>query len=388
VSTHDRDADADRGPEDLERLFDHHLDAGLHHGSQLAVYRSGDLVVNLAGGVARPGDVAPDDTDWNGSAVAPDTRFLVFSCTKPYAGACVHHLVDRGELAYDDRLVERWPEYAEAGTPKATTTVRHVLSHQAGVPAVEYDGRPDLWADPEAGARAMEEAELAFEPGESVAYHSSTYGWLVRELVRRVAGVGIDAYAREHVFDPLGMDRTAIGSPVPEEDALLYGFAEHDRCRDPGTGLKGSNEAVAARYNDPAARRVVAPAWSGASTARDMARFYACIAAGGELDGTRLLSETRVAEATAVAAATGEDGTLGIPRRNALGFERAGPAHGGYGTLAPGRVVGHGGLGTCVGWADPERDLGVAYLTNGLRDGYEQDTRASAMSDAVRRTVD
>jgi len=384
----DPDRDRDRDRDDLERLFDHHLESGLHHGAQLAVYRGGDLVVDVAGDVARPGTAAADEPDWDGPAVGSDTRFLFFSCTKPYAGSCVHHLVDRGKLAYDDRLVEYRPDYAEAGTPKATTTVRHVLSHQAGVPEVGYDARPDLWADADAGARAMAEADLAFEPGEAVAYHASTYGWLLRELVRRVAGTGIDEYAREHVFDPLGMDRTAIGSPHPDEDALLYGFDDHDRCRDPDDGLAVSNDAVAATFNDPAVRRAVGPASTGAGPAREMARFYACIANGGALDGTRLLSEARVAEATAVAAATEDDGTLGTPRRNGLGFERAGAVHGAYGTLPPGRVVGHAGLGTCVGWADPERELGVAYLTNGIRNGYENDARASAVSDAVRRALD
>jgi len=363
--------------EDLRSFFDYHLDAGLHYGAQLAVYHEGECVVDFAGGVTGP----------DGERTTSDRRHLLFSCTKPFAGACVHRLVDRGELDYDDRVRDHWPTFADPGTAKAEVTVRHVLSHQAGLPSVGIDDRPDRWNDPEALRDSVEAADLAFHPGETAAYHALSYGWLVGELVRQVTGTPIDEYAAENVFDPLGMDDTTIGSDA-DDVATLVGFEPFDRCRESDAGLDTlTNAEAAATFNDPAVRGAVAPAATGVGTARDMARFYACFAGGGEVDGRRLLSEAAVDRALESQIRVERDGTLGVPRRYALGFERAGEVQDKYGALAPERVFGHGGLGSIVGWGDPEADLGVAYVTNGIRDEYEHAARASALADAVRRAL-
>ena len=370
--------DAD-GPEQVAQLFDLQLDAGLHHGAQLAVYVDGELEIDLAGGVTGP----------DGVETTPDQRHLLFSCTKPFAGACLHHLVDRGDLDYDDRVVDHWPEFAEAGTPKAEATVRHVLSHQGGFPIVPIDGEPDRWGDWDAVAASVADADLAFEPGTTAAYHALSYGWAVGELVRRVSGTPIREYARKAIFDPLGMDDTSIGlaEDDPDDVATLVGFEEFDRCRRPDAGLGGlSNAEVATRFNRESIHRSVVPAACGIGTARDMARFYACLANGGELDGTRVLSEAVVEEATAVQVEVERDGTLGAPRRYALGLVRGGTPWDKFGTLSPGRVFGHGGLGSIIGWGDPETGIGFSCVTNGIRDEYEHRVRVNALADAVRAT--
>jgi CubicO group peptidase (beta-lactamase class C family) len=377
--------DAD-GPEQVRQLFQHHLDEGLHHGGQLAVYRDGDIVLDEAGGVDAP---EPEhDEGAVPEATTSDTRHLLFSCSKPYAAACLHHLVDTTDLSYDDRVVEYWPSFAESGTEKATATVRHVLSHQAGLPVSPVDGEPELWTDWDAVIDAIEGMDCAFAPGETAAYHALTFGFLVGELVRQVSGTPIDEYAREHVFDPLGMERTSIGLPddVPASAvATLAGFEPGERCRRSDAGLAGiTNDDAAALFNREAIQRAVIPASTGIGTAREMARLYACFANGGELAETRLLSETVAAEATSLQVAVERDGTMGVPRRYALGFERGGTPWDKYGTLSPGSVFGHGGLGSCVAWADPETSLAMAYITTGIRDEYEHGARVNAMADAVR----
>lgn len=366
----------------LRAVFDMHVDAGLHHGAQLAVYHRGDLVADLAGGVTEPDD-AEERTP-----TTVDQRHLLFSCTKPFAGACLHHLVDRDELAYDDRVVDHWPAFAAEDSEKAEVTVRHVLSHQGGFPTSPFDEKVEQWGDWDAVVDAMEAVSLDFEPGSTAAYHALTYGWVVGELVRRISGTPIDAYAREHLFEPLGMERTSIGLPTDvggESVATLTGFEALDRCRVPDAGLGTlTNAEAAALFNREEIQRAVVPAATGIGTAREMARFYACLAAGGELDGTRILSNDVVERATSLQVEVARDGTLGVPRRYGMGFERAGTAWDKYGTLSPERVFGHGGLGSIVAWADPDTETAMAYVTNGIRDEYEHATRASAMADAVR----
>ena len=209
---------------------------------QQRVGNFGELVLDLA-----TGTVGPD-----GPETTPDRRHVLFSCTKPYAGVCLHHLVERGALDYDDPVRDHWPEFAAAGTEKAEATVRHVLSHQAGLPYGPFDEAYDEWDDWDASVAAMEELEPRFRPGSTAAYHALNYGFLVGELVRRVSGQSIDEYVREHVFEPLGMTDTSIGLPAgdPDDAATLTGFAPGERCRDAGVGLDGRESEAAAACRD------------------------------------------------------------------------------------------------------------------------------------------
>jgi len=368
------------GPERVRHLFDAHLDAGLHHGAQLTVFADGECVLDVAGGVTGP----------EGAETTPGQRHLLFSCTKPYAGVCLHHLRDQRALDYDDPVVDHWPEFARGDDRKADVTVRHVLSHQAGLPTTGFEERPEEWSDWDAAVAAMEDADLVFEPGETAAYHSLSYGFLVGELVRRVSGTPVDEYAREHVFDPLGMDDTSIGLPddvAGDEVATLVGFEPYDACREAGAGLDTSTKDAAALFNRASIQRAVVPAATGIGTARDMARFYACLANGGELDGVRLLEAETVAEATACQVEVERDGTMGVPSRYALGFGCGGTPWDKYGSLSPLETFGHGGLGSIVGWADPG-GVAMAYVTNGVRHEYEHGARVNTMADAVRTVFD
>jgi CubicO group peptidase (beta-lactamase class C family) len=370
-------------PEDREQLraaFDRQLDVGLHQGAQLAVCVDGELVADFAGG-----------TDGHGNETTQETRHLVFSCTKPYAAVGLHQLVEAGELAYDDPVVDHWPTFADDGSTKAEITVRQVLSHTAGIPYGPFDEAVDEWGDWDAAVAAMEEIEPVYEPGEQPAYHTFNFGWLVGELIRRVSGQPVEEYVADQVFDPLGMDQTGIGLRDDEDDdvATLSGFEMYDRCRDPGEGLGIPASESAAVFNQESVHRAVIPAASGLGTARDMARFYACLAGGGEVDGTRLLDEETVDTMTETHAETEDDGTLSRPARYALGVWTGGLANDMFGSASHERMVGHAGLGSIFGWADLDANVSFAYVTNGIREeSWEHAARVAGLSDAVRLLVD
>ncbi|GAB7019721.1 serine hydrolase domain-containing protein [Halostagnicola bangensis] len=370
----------------IGELFERHLEVGLHHGAQCAVYVDGRLEIDLAGGVMGLSEDAPDDVE----PTTPETRHVLFSCTKPYAATALHALVGDGDVSYDDRVVDHWPSFAEEGSAKATITVRQVLSHTAGLPYGEIDRRPDLWNDWDAVVETVEEMEPIFPPGKQPAYHSLTFGWLVGELVRRVSGRPIEAVAADRVFEPLEMDDTGIGLRDDEDDsvATLTGFASFDSCHELEEGL-GDHAELAESFNDESIRRSVIPAANGIGTARNMARFYACLANGGELEGARVLDADIVDAMTTLWAATDEDGTLHRPSRYGLGVWKGGTSADPFGSLTPSRVFGHAGLGSSVGWADPERNVAFSYVTNGVREEtYEHITRVSTLADAVRLALD
>lgn len=360
----------------LEGAFERQLAVGLHQGAQLAVYVDGELVVDFAGGVTGP----------DGEETTSETRHLLFSCTKPFAAVALHQLVEQGELGYDDPVVDHWPEFADPGSRKADIIVRQVLSHTAGIPYGEFDERAEEWGDWDAAVAAMEEIDPVYEPGERPAYHTFNFGWLVGELVRRVSGQRIEEYVDANVFDPLGMDDTSIGLREDDTDdvATLVGFEEFDRCRDPGEGLGIPASESAEAFNDEAVHRAVIPAANGIGTARDLARFYACFANGGELDGARLLEASTVETATRTHAETDDDGTLSRPARYGLGFWTGGLANDMFGTVSRETQFGHAGLGSVFVWGDAERNVGFAYVTNGIREeSYEHAARVNAISDAV-----
>jgi len=366
--------------EDVDQLrdqFDRQLETGLHHGAQLAVYVDGDLIVDFAGGVTGP----------EGDETTSETRHLVFSCTKPFVGVGLHQLAEAGKLDYDDPVIEHWPSFADEGTAKAQITVRQVLSHTAGIPFGEFDDQPEQWGDWDAVVAAMEDIEPTFEPGSTPAYHTLNYGWLVGELIRRCSGQPVEEYVAENVFEPLDMDRTGIGlrDDEPNDVATLAGYEEFDRCRDVDEGLEDPAEAYAAAFNQEAIQRAVIPAANGISTARNMARFYACLANGGSLDGTQLLEAETVDEATTTHAETDDDGTLSRPARYGLGVWTGGLAADMFGAASRERMFGHAGLGSCFGWGDPELNVGFALVTNGIREeSFEHPARIGQLSDAVR----
>jgi len=355
----------------VEALFQRQIDEGLHPGASVAAYRHGRLVLELYGGLARlPGGQAKEGS---GRPLTPKTLFLLFSSTKPLSAVCLHILMERGRFELDDPVARYWPEFAQHG--KAAVTIRHVLTHSGGFPQNPPHLVPRKWTDWNAVIRAMEEIEPIWEPGQDTGYHPLNFGWVVGELVRRIDGRPISRFLREEVTGPLGMRDTYLGLPrtLERRVARLYAMDE------------GVDPKVVAAFNRPAVHQAVVPAGGGISTARDLARFFAMLAAGGTLDGVRILSPESVERAVAVQVEVHRDRSLGIPMRWALGFHLGGHRVDLFGYDTSPRAFGHGGHGSSVGWADPELGLAVAIITNGMRGPADHALRAAALSAAIRK---
>jgi CubicO group peptidase (beta-lactamase class C family) len=359
----------------VEALFRQQIDEGLHPGASLAVYRHGRPVLELFGGLARlpahrTGSPAGQRS---GRPVTPETLFVLFSSTKPLSAVCLHILLERGRFELDDPVARYWPEFARNG--KAAVTIRHVLTHSGGFPQNPPQLLPRKWGDWNAIVQAMEEIELIWEPGQDIGYHPLNFDWVVGELVRRIDGRPISRFLREEVTGPLGMEDTYLGLP-PELEGRVACLYAMDNEVDP--------QAVAA-FNRPDVHQAVVPAGGGISTARDLARFYAMLAAGGTLDGVRILSPESVERAIAVQVEVRRDRSLGIPMRWALGFHLGGNRVDLFGYDTSPRAFGHGGHGSSVGWADPDLGLAVAIITNGLRSPTGHALRVAALSTAIRK---
>ena len=362
----------------VEATFAAHLERGWHPGAQLAVYRHGELVLDLAGGEAAPGQ-----------RMRSEARLLLFSSIKPVTAVCIHMLKERGLLEYDAPLARYWPEFAQGG--KERVTVRQVLSHSAGFPHLpeNFDWqRLEDWAYV---CRSVAETPAAWAPGTSTGYHTLTYGWALGELIRRLDGRMPRDFMREALFEPLGIaGELSLGLEEAELPARVRVHAVSEVTRHDPQGEQRLTSQVAAAYNEPRVARAQMPAVNGYGTARALARFYAalldCAAAdGAAADGATLLARDTVAEATRVQAETERDRTQEVPKRYGLGFYLSGlrgdpfDFHDGEGAF------GHCGQQSSMGYADPRYGLAVAYVTNGLNAPQIVQRRSSEMAAALRR---
>jgi CubicO group peptidase (beta-lactamase class C family) len=344
-------------------------------GASVCIVANGSTVVDLWGGWRNAGRTQP----WE-----RDTLVNVFSVGKAVAALCVARLVGQGLLSYDDPVAQFWPEFGAQG--KAHITVRQLLSHQAGLPAV----RPALpagamydWAGMCATLAAH---EPWWEPGTGHGYHVNTYGFLVGELVRRVRGVSIGTMVRQEVAGPLGAD-FFIGVPHRELSRVAdyLGFASA-----PEVEKGGMPDAVLmelhAYFNPPELsgagvvnsaqwRMAELPSTNGHATADGIARIFQALVGGGRQSD--VVAPTALAEAVAEQV-SGDDLILHRPSRFGCGFQLT-QAERPLG-LNPGSY-GHFGAGGSLGFCDPDAGLAFGYAINTMGPRW-QNPRNRALIDA------
>jgi CubicO group peptidase (beta-lactamase class C family) len=325
-----------------------HLERGWHSAAQLAVYRDGVLQLDL-----RVGERAP------GRPMDRDARMLWFSATKPVTAVCVLMLAERGLLDLDAPIARVWPAFVQGG--KEACTARHILTHQGGFPVFPRDFDWTQIDDWDAVTAATAAIVAAWKPGTAVGYHPVTYGFALGELIRRVDGRMPRDFMRDELFTPLRMD-ASLGMAGDIDDIVRVEAMSERTFEDPD-GAEGRTSEMAARFNALTTLRAQLPAANGIGTAEALARFYAMLERGGELDGVRILRSETVREATQVQVSTERDRTSGYPAAYGLGL-----LVGGYAPLDEPGTFGHFGQQSTVGWADPARGIAAAYLTNGLHE--------------------
>lgn len=324
----------------------------------------------VRGGVARlcvmrHGKVVLD----RGFGAAPDALFWLFSTSKPFLALLVHLLARRGALDLDDPVARHWPEYARNG--KDGITVRHVLAHRAGVPLAGRSLPHDAlaMADWARSVRLAERARPRFPAGEVAAYHILTFGFILGELVRRVTGVPPAELLASEVLVPLGLPDIRLGLPDAAVDRAV-----------PLVAATAPDQVRRVLFNRRAVRQAVVPAAGVSASARDVARFYQLL-----LGGNPVLDAEAVAAATSPSTKDGEvDRLLRHEVRWGQGFQLGGPAGmRPFGSDASPRTFGHNGSSTCNAWADPDRGLVVAYLSNLVVPRVAGRRHQCAVSDAL-----
>jgi CubicO group peptidase (beta-lactamase class C family) len=339
---------------------------GLYPALQLCIRRHGQVALHRAIGYARgngPGDPARGAR----VPVTLDTPFCLYSASKAVTAMVIHKLDEQRALHIDDRVAEYLPEFARKG--KRWITIRHVLSHRAGIPNLPAGAMDlELLQDPERVVEILADLPLRYRAGRRLAYHAVSGGFVLGEVVRRATGSDIRSHLRKQIAEPLGLRWLSYGVQPEDLDALA--------C-DAVTGLPvvwpaswafrralGTGYAEAVRIaSDPRFLTAIVPAANIVATAGEMAAFYQCLLDEGELDGVRVFEGRTVRRATVEDSYFEFDLTLGVPIRYGLGFMLGGPVSL-FGIGTP-RVFGHLGFTNIFTWADPDRALAVALLTSG-----------------------
>ncbi|MDF5752253.1 serine hydrolase domain-containing protein [Spongiactinospora sp. TRM90649] len=355
----------------IQRIADELVGSGAEVGLQVAVYEGGEQIVDVVAGQA---------DSVTGRPVTADTPFYAYSVGKAMTAVIVHMLAERGafgEAGYDAPIAQFWPEFAQHG--KEGATIRHALTHTAGIPGLPSDVTPEEVCDWERICARVAGLEPWWKPGTATAYHAYTFGFILGELVRRVTGRPISDLLRTEIAEPLGVVGElwfgVAESDIPrvarlEDDPAAAGFEMPDdspfwklapRAVSPDATFGNRHDVIAADI--PAGGKV---------SARAVARMYAAL--GGEAGGVRLLPPERAAGLTRVAY-SGTDEIFGMPSSWSLGLAlgRPGAAPG-----APDTWYGWGGVGGAYAGLDTKTGRTLGICKNRLSVDFETAARIAA----------
>lgn len=325
-------------PKALEALLRGMIGRELTPCATLAVANGSGPLYSFLEGRAATGGGAP--------AVDETTRFNIGSMTKPVTASLIMKLAEEGALTLSDPVRKHIRRY-----PFEQVTLHHLMTHTAG-----YDEAIDRamgWPRSEDGLPAYLEAiysipALKYEPGAVAAYCTQGYTILM-DVIERVAGCSLEAFARKTLFEPLGMERTTfLLSGLREGEYALPWKKRDEHCFDylrhtPPTGDTGLY-----------------------STAADMLRFAMLFLNGGRHEGKRIFSRATVD--CMLRESTG----MRFLKTPAFWVRGSGPSLSAFGDLNAPDAVGHAGFSGTFLMIDPPHDIAMAFITNSndLHDDY------------------
>src|SRR6266446_923658 len=375
--------DPERFRERLKPLFRENFERFGELGAAVSIWQNGKPIVDLYDGFCD----AHHEKPWSA-----DTLVLIWSATKGIGSACVLHVLQEHRIGIDRYVAEFWPEFAQAGKEKITLS--QLLSHQGGLCAL--DARVDI-LDYGAVIRALEVQKPLWLPGTAHGYHARTFGFLLDELVRRIAGKTLSQYWREAFAQPLNLDLW-IGLPEEENSRVATVYAAksgrppepkqfYSDLTTPGTLARktftspyGLNSVSG--MNTPAVRGQLIVSCGGIGSASALAKFYSMLANGGKLEGRTFFSGETIALMTTTLA-DGMDRVFQIPTAFSAGFMKD-PRNAARRMLGPSRTsFGHPGAGGSHAFADPENKIAFAYVMNQMEQSLLPNEKSLRLVDAI-----
>jgi len=375
----------DAGPlrKRLEPLFQQNFEKFSELGAAVSIWQNGKPILDLYGGFCD----ARREEPWRA-----DTLVLIWSATKGIGSACVLHVLQEHKIDIHRRVTEFWPEFAQSGKEKIT--LAQLLSHQAGLCALD---RRVNTLDYGAVVRALEAQTPLWPPGTAHGYHARTFGFLLDELVRRIAGRTLPDYWREIFSRPLNLDLW-IGLPEKENPRVATIYAAKSGkppepeqfYRDLVTSGTLARKTFSSPYglqaisamNAPAMRAKPIVSFGGIGSAAALAKFYSVLANCGKLGNHTFFSEQTIAWMTTTLA-DGLDRVFQIPTAFSAGFMKDaqdtprrifGPSS---------NAFGHPGAGGSHAFADPDNRVAFAYVMDQMEQSLLPNEKSLRLVDAI-----
>ncbi|MEI6714748.1 MAG: serine hydrolase domain-containing protein [Verrucomicrobiota bacterium] len=371
---------------DAARLhFEQNFSSRGEIGASVSVWTEQQELLALSGGFQDREQTIP----WT-----HDTPVLVWSATKGLSAACLLHALHSSHISLDKPVAYLWPEFAHAG--KQSVTLRMILHHQAGLPALD---RTIPVEDRDGVISALAFQAPAWAPGSAHGYHPRTFGFLVDEIVLRATTTPIGSYWHEVFAQPMnlefwiGLPETLLPrvapilaprSTLPKDDPFLTAFMSPGSLTSRSfASPRGLHSASA--MNESVPRMAAYPGFGGIGTASALAKFYAMLACDGCLNGTRYFP-SEVLRSISLSQVQGPDRVLHIESCFRMGF-MSDPTHPDGSkmrrTFGPSaNAFGHPGAGGSVAFADPSTGTGCAYVMNQMEPGVLPNFKSTGLWDA------
>jgi uncharacterized protein YbbC (DUF1343 family)/CubicO group peptidase (beta-lactamase class C family) len=322
----------------IDRVIDDAIAQGKLPGAVVIIGHEGKIAYRKAYGRRA---VVPEP-----EAMTDDTIFDLASITKVVATTtALMQLFEQGKLRLNDKVTDYIPEF-QGG--KSGITLRNLFTHFSGL-------KPDVplanpWSGYQTGIKLACTDPPDGPPGARFVYSDINF-ILLGELVHRLSGQTLSDYARDHIFQPLGMQDTMFQPPA----ALAPRIAPTERVTSDSPPLRGV-------VHDPTARNMGGVAGHAGvfSTARDLARFAQMMLNGGELDGVRIVSAATIQKFTEPQTPPDQ------PILRGLGWDIDSPYSGNRGELFPIGSFGHTGFTGTSLWIDPNTQTYVILLANSV----------------------
>ncbi len=261
--------------DDIRHIVEEERTRGGTPAMSVAVVRDGQVLVEFASGLA--------DREANRAATL-DTQYPAASVSKILTAALVMRQVEEQRLdldiAVNNYLKPAFRVRNSAGEP-VPVTLRQLLSHSSGLP-VSWNGIVD-WGNavPTMEEQLAKGQNTLHLPGERIVYANNGFA-LAGYVAAQAAGKTFSDYAREALFQPLGMTRSTFESPWQLGNDLATAY---------GHWFQGGSDRT---YH--ADLTAMAPAGGLVTSASDLARFALMILGEGELEGVRILRPDSVAQ--------------------------------------------------------------------------------------------
>jgi CubicO group peptidase (beta-lactamase class C family) len=367
----------------LKPLFDENFETFGELGAAVSVWQNGRPILDLYGGFRDRGCEKP----WTA-----DTIVLVWSVTKGIGSACVLHALQERKIGLNRTVAEFWPEFGQ--TSKDKIMLGQLLSHQAGLCAL--DQRVDV-LDYDGVIRALEAQVPLWPPATAHGYHARTFGFLLDELMRRIAGKTLSDYWQENFAEPLELDFW-IGLPEKENSRAATIYAARsgkppepaEFYRDlvtPGTLARKTFTSpyglnVISKMNDPHLRAQSNVSFGGIGSASALAKFYSMLANGGESNGQIFFSPETVERMTTTLS-DGVDRVFQFPTAFSAGFmkDSRDTARRMFGPCPT--SFGHPGAGGAHAFADPRNKIAFAYVMNQMEQSVLPNEKSLRFVDAI-----